>query len=309
MPIYVLGALNQRVRIPSQPLAVSLSGSIQHAALVVDASTEQRVMCPNPHLAVLPDLTQPVSIGVVCAPGTANFSADTVVNLAIGHDTPDDLDPVHVVFDPVDVGGLRRVELATLTPSGDGIEVSAGAAADNELTALASTARTSARKCIDRGTRAARGSLLLALDASASMSGAFASGTAAAATDIVVGVADALGYTAISAVLVGDELTSVDCPHAAGLAEVVAQVLPRWSAGARWSRLVDDGAQTIVCSDFPTPAVQQRFPVLAISDDPRLDANCVRMPAGRPGRQPTQELTADTAALDRITSALVRVLS
>ena len=309
MPIYVLGALNQRVQIPNQPLAVSISGSVQQAKLVVDAGAQQRVMRPNPHLVVLPEVTEPVSIGVACASGAAQFAAGTVVTLSIGDDTADDLDPVQMVFDPVDVGGKSSLELAMLTPHAVGIEVAAGAAADNALSPLASAARASARKAIDRGPHAARASVILALDASASMSAVFADGSAAAAADIVVGVADALGFRDVSAVLVGDELTPVSCTQAAGLAEAVTQATPRWCAGARWSRLDDANAHTIVYSDFPTPAVRQQFPVLAVSADPRLDADCVRILPPQPGRRASAELMADSVTLDRITAALVRALS
>jgi hypothetical protein len=309
MPIYVLGVQNRRVQIPNRPLAVTITGSVQQASLVIDADAEQRVMSPSPHLAVLPDVTQSVSIGVVCVGNASQFSADTVVNLAIGHDTPDELDPVQVIFDPVDLEGKGRVELARVTRRADGIEVTAGAAADKGLTPLASAARTSARKATDPGVHSAHGSLLVAIDASASMAPVFAAGSAGAATDIIVGVADALGFTDLSAVLVGDDVIPISCPDAARLAEAVTQAQPRWCAGARWSRLGDGVRDTVVCSDFPTTLVRQRFPVMALSADRRLDEDCVRVPPPRPGRQAGPDLIAEPAALDRITAALVRALS
>jgi len=307
MPIYVLGARNRRVQIPNQALTVSISGSACDAALVVRGGADQPVMRPAAQLAVLPRVTGPVSVGVVPADRGAAFDAGTVVNLAIGHDTADDLDPVQVVFDPVDVGGDAAVELATLTPLGAGVEVAAAAVADHPLSPLASAARTSARKVVGRGARAGRGAVLLALDASVSMRPLFADGSAAAAADVVVGVADAVGVTDVSAVLVGEDRTPVPAARA-GLAGALAAARPRWCAGARWSRLTDTGARTIVCSDFPTAAVRQRFPVIAVSPDRRLDNHCVRIPPPRPGAQAAAELAAHPAVLDAITAALVRVL-
>ena len=194
MPIYVLGALNQRVQIPNQPLAVSITGSVQGAALMVDAPAGQRVMRRNPHVAMLPEVTEPVSVGVAVQ-GEPQFATGTEVTLAIGHGSPGDLDPVEVVFDPVDVSARSAVELATLLPAGDSVEVAVAALPDTALGALASLARTSARKAVRPGSRPARAAVVLALDASASMWRVFNDGSAAAVADIVVGVADALGIT------------------------------------------------------------------------------------------------------------------
>lgn len=307
MPIYVLGAHNQRVQIPNQPLTVSISGS-DGATLVISADAEQRIMRPNAHVAVLPRVTKPVSIRVVPAQGQQYFAAASEVTLAIGHGAASDLDPVQVVFDPVDVADKADLELATLVPFGTKIEVAVAAVADTALNALAAAARTSARKAIAPGTRAARGAVLLALDASASMRPSFADGSTAVAVEIVVGVADALGVTDVSALLVGDDAVPVKCANAAGLAEAVAQITPRWCAGARWSRLPASDACTIVCSDFPPLLVRQRYPVVVMSTDPRLDADCVRIPPPRSGSQAGPQLLADSAALDRITSSLVRAL-
>ncbi|MGO9351057.1 MAG: hypothetical protein ACLP3C_09640 [Mycobacterium sp.] len=307
MPIYVLGALNQRVQIPNQPLAVSITGSVQGAALTVDAAAGQRVMRRNAHVAVLPQVTDPVSIKVV-SQGQGPFATGTEITLAIGHGSPGDLDPVEVVFDPVDVGDRTAVELATLLPSGDSVEVAVTTLRDTALDALASAARTSARKVVGPGIRVARTAVLLALDASASMRPVFSDGTAAAVADIVVGVADALGIKDVSATLIGDDAVPVTCAGAVDLAAAVGQLAPRWCAGARWSRLPGTGALTIVCSDLPMLSLGNRFPILVVSSDPRLDAHRMRIAPPRPGTQAGDQLLADTVTLDRITSALVRAL-
>jgi hypothetical protein len=309
MPIYVVGAHNPRVQIPDQPLTVSISGSVGAAALLVNADHDQRVMRPNPHVAVLPKLSGTVSIGVQPATGIGTFAEGTVVNLAIGHDSATDLDPVQVVFDPVDVAGDTEVELAVLTPFGAAIEVVAAALPDIPLRPLAAAARTSARKVMGRGARASHGAVLLAIDASASMRPVFADGSVAAVADIVVGVADGVGVSDVTAVLVGETVEQVRSPHGpAGLAEALSTTRPHWCAGVRWSRLAETEARTIVCSDFPTTAIPHHYPVLAISSDPRLDSACMRMTPPPPGTEVIVELLAQPAVLDALTRPLVQVL-
>jgi hypothetical protein len=300
MPIYAVGAHNPRVQIPHQPLTVSISGSVDAATLLVSAEHGQPVMRPNPHLAVLPRLSGPVSIRVRPSTGVGVFAQGTVVNLAIGHDSATDLDPVQVVFDPVDVAGDTEVELAVLAPLVAGIEVVAAALPDIPLSPLAAAARTSARKVVGRGARASHGAVVLAVDASASMRPVFADGSVAAVVDIIVGVADAVGVSDVTAVLVGETATLVPSPAGpAGLAEAVSAIRPRWCAGVRWSRLTEIGARTIVCSDFPTTA---------IPSDSRLDSRWVRMPRPRPGAQAVAELLGQPGVLDTLTHSLVQVL-
>ncbi|AMD54099.1 hypothetical protein ATO49_05620 [Mycolicibacterium fortuitum subsp. fortuitum DSM 46621 = ATCC 6841 = JCM 6387] len=139
---------------------------------------------------MLPSLTGPVTV-VVRPVGTDRFGAGTLIHLAIAHDNPGDVDPVQVMFDPVDVGGDTVVTFAALTPNGTQIEVAVSAVADTPLSPLASAARTSARKVTGRGPGNSDGSVLLAIDTSASMRRWFADGSAFAAADIVIGVADA----------------------------------------------------------------------------------------------------------------------
>jgi hypothetical protein len=309
MPIYAVGVHNPRVQIPHQPLTVSISGSVGGVALLVSADHNQPVMRPNPHLAVLPRLSGTVSIRVRPATGVGVFAQGTVVNLAIGHDSATDIDPVQVVFDPVDVAGDAEVELAVLAPLVGGIEVMAAALPDIPLSPLASVARTSARKVVGRGKRAAHGAVVLAIDVSASMRPVFADGSVAAVADIIVGVADAVGVSDVMAVLVGETATPVPSPSGlAGLAEAVSAIRPRWCAGARWSRLIETEARIIVCSDFPTTAIPSHYPVLALSSDPRLDSSCVRMPLPQPGAQALAELLAQPGVVDALTHSLVQVL-
>jgi hypothetical protein len=311
MPIYVVGARNQRVHIPNQALAVSITGSVQGAELDVRAGADQPVVRSTAHQAVLPRMTSPVTVAVRPV-GTARFAPGTVIHLAIAHDNPGEVDPVQVLFDPVDVSGDAGVVFAALRPHGSHIEVGVSAVADPPLSPLGSAARSSARQVIGRGPPQSDGPLVVALDTSASMRPWFADGSVAAATDIVVGVAAAVGLRSVSAVLVGAEVTPVPAGSpggdGTGLAEAVRQVRPRWSAGARWSRLAA-GPRTIVCADFPTAAARQRFPVITLSNDRRFDAAGARLPAPRPGEEASAELLAHPPVLDRITASLVRTLT
>jgi hypothetical protein len=306
MPIYVVGSSNQRVHIPAQALAVSISGAVSGAELDIRAGAEQPVIRASAHHAVLPRLTGPVSIAVRPA-GAARFAPGSVIHLAIAHDDPADVDPVQVLFDPVDVSGDTGVVFAALTPRGAQVEVEVSAVADVALSPLGAAARSSARKVIGRTPARAGGALVVALDTSASMSSWFADGSVAAATDIVVGVAAAVGTSDVSAVLVGSEIIPVGAGDG-GLADAVRGARPRWSAGTRWSRLRPD-IRTVVCTDYVTDAVRQRFPVLTLSDDRRLDAVGSRLPSARPGEDPARALLDYPQVLDQITGHLVRALT
>jgi hypothetical protein len=316
MPIYVLNAGNQRAHIPVAPLSVSITGSVQDAALDLHAGPTQPVMRSSARHAVLPELVGPVTIAVRPASST-RFAAGTVVHLAIAHDIPSEVDPVQVHFDPIDVSGDSAVVFAELRPQGQHIEIAVSAVADTALSPLAAAARTSARRIIGRGTGQLAAELVVALNISASMRAWFADGSAAAATDVVVGVADALGIRSVAGVLVGADVTGIrlDGPGAStavpasGLADAVRKVQPRWSAGARWSRLRPDVA-TVVCSDFPTSGVQDGFAVIALSNDFRDSrVSGPRLPAPPPGHDAATELLSAPQVLDEITTGLVQALT
>ena len=314
MPIYVVGARNQRVRIPNRALAVSITGSVREAELDLRVGAEQPVVRPTAHHAVLPRITGEVTVGVRPV-GAARFGPGTVIHLAIAHDNPADVDPVQVLFDPVDVSGDAGVVFAALRPQGSHIEVGVSAVADVPLSPLGSAARSSARQVIGRGPAQYDGSVVVALDVSASMRPWFADGSAAAATDIVVGVAAAAGIRNVSAVFVGAEVTPVVVAGSGalgsdgvGLADAVRQARPQWSAGARWSRLAP-GPRTIACADFPASAVRHGFPVISLSNDRRFDAVGARLPSPPQGHDASAELLAHPHVLDHITASVVKALT
>ncbi|KBZ60625.1 hypothetical protein K875_03572 [Mycobacterium [tuberculosis] TKK-01-0051] len=308
MPIYALTARNQRAHIPVGPLSISISGAVQDAALDIQGAPGQPVVRSSPQHVVVPSLTGPITIAVRPA-FTTQFGAGTVVHLAIAHDVPDEADPVQVLFDPVDVSGDAAVVFAELHPAGHHIEVAVTAAADTALSPLAAAARTAARRLIGRDRKVAHAELVVALNSSASMRPWFADGSVAAAADVAVGVADALRIHDVAAVLVGADVTKVPVDGhgpGAGLADAVRKVQPRWSAGARWSRLRTDIA-TVACSDFPASGVHRGFALITLSDDRRVAGP--RLPAPRSGQDASAELLAHPQVLDEITAGLVRALT
>ena len=314
MPIYVVGAPNQRVRIPNQALVVSITGSVGGAELDLRTAAEQPVVRPTAHHAVLPRITGEVTIGVRPV-GAPRFGPGHVIHLAIAHDNPAEVDPVQVLFDPVDVSGDSAVMFAVLRPQGSHVEVGISAVSDVLLSPLGSAARSSARQVIGRGPAQSGGSVVVALDASASMRPWFEDGSAAAVTDVVVGVVAAAGIRNVAAVLVGAEVAPVviDAPGAADsdfaqLADAVRRARPRWSAGARWSWLTT-GPRIIACTDSPASTVRQGFSVIGLSDDRRFDAMGARLPSPRRGQDASDELLAHRHVLDRITAVLARALT
>lgn len=309
MPIYMVNTRNQRVQIPAGALSVAITGAVDNVMLDVQAGRDQPVVRSTAQVAVLPQLTGPVSIAVRPI-GAGRFPGGTVVHLAIAHDTPDEIDPVQVVFDPVDVSGDTEVVFAELLPRGPEIEIGVSAVSDTALSPLAAAARTSARRVVGRGAAQSTGELVVALNSSASMRSWFADGTAPAAVDIVVGVADALGIRDVSVILVGADIAVLraadgSAPTTAGLADAVRRTPRRWSAGVRWSAL-RPGIRTVVCTDTPVTAVPHNFPVLGLSNDATLRGP--RLPAPRPGKDAADELLAYPQVLDEVTAQLVKVL-
>ena len=145
------------------------------------------------------------------------------------------------------------VELARLTPRDGSVEVRAAAGADTPLSPLASAARTSARKVLGRSDQPSHSPVLVALDTSASMLPVFAGGGAAAAVDVVVGVAAAVGITDVSAALIGEEAVRVECGAAAELAEAVEQADAAVERRRPLVAATRYGGPYGVCTDFPDP--------------------------------------------------------
>ncbi|OBF27649.1 hypothetical protein [Mycobacterium sp. ACS4331] len=309
MPIYVVGARNQRVHIPHQPISVSITGAVSGVELEIRCAAEQPVIRNSAHHAVLPRLISGLSVAVRPV-GAPRFAPGTAIHLTIAPDNPAEVDPVQVVFDPVDVSGDASVVFATLTPRGQQIEVGVSAVADRPLGPLAAAARSAARNAIGRGQAASSGKgLVLAMDASASMRTWFTDGTVAAVADIVVGVADAVGAGEVSAVYVGADVAGVPPVPGAELSAAVRAAQPRWCAGARWSRLSPGPARTVVCTDFATEAVRQSFPTITLSNDHRQDAaGGPRLPSPPPGHDAAAAMLANPGVIERVVVPLALAL-
>lgn len=306
MPVYLLGSRTPRVQIPNQALSISISGSVAGVALYANAADGQHVVRVNRQSVIVPALTQSLTIGVQ-PDGAISFGHETVVHLAIGSDSPDELDPVQVAFDPVDVSGSTATELASLTPRGGHVEVVVQAVPDVPLSALAGMARTAARRGVGGRSRPAGGSLCIAVDASASMRWAFNDGSVAAAIDTIVGVADVIGIRDVTAMLVGDGCMPVDAP-VAETARAVSGASVRWSAGARWSRLPATG-RTIAITDSVIPLCNDRFPVFYVSHDgaPPTDGPALAVPPD--GVSAERHLAANSRLVDQLAVALLAALT
>lgn len=306
MPIYLLGSRTPSVEVPNQTLSVAITGSVDEAELYVAAGAGQQVVRVSAHHVCIPALAAEVTVGVKPV-GADAFSHNTVIHLLIGPDSPGELDPVQVSFDPVNVSGCGAMALGVLTPRGGRIEVSARAIADVPLSRLASMARTAARRRAGNRMSAPRGSLLIGVDTSASMSGAFADGSVSAAIDLLVGVADATGIREITATLVGARGVPVDAP-AAELAQAVAGKPMRWSAGARWSEL-PDAQRTIVVTDAVSSSLSQAHSMLCISDDDRLRAVVPLLAPPPPDVRAEQNLADNPALIDDMAADLLSILN
>lgn len=306
MPIYLLGSRTRSVQIANQAVSVSISGPAHGVALYATASDGQNVVKVNPQLVIVPPITGTVTIGVE-PDSSVCFGHDTVVRLAIGSDSPDELDPVQVTFDPVNVSGSGAEELATLTPRGDHVEVAVRAVPDTPLSPLANMARTAARRTAGSRQWPRGGALSIGVDTSASMRWAFDDGSVAAAVDTIVGVADVVGIQDVTAALVGGRYTPVDAP-VAGLAQAIAGAAVQWSAGARWSLLPDAG-HTIAITDSVTRVRDGRFPALRVSHDGALAVSGPALPAPPEGTTTERHLAANPALVDQLAAALLGALT
>ncbi|HTM86114.1 MAG TPA: hypothetical protein VL179_14665 [Mycobacterium sp.] len=291
------------MKIPDRGIALSISGTVSDAALDVDGA--QNVVRVDAHTVIVPAVADRLTVGVQPV-GAAAFGDDTVVYLMIGPDSPGQVDPVRVEFDPVNVSGSGATKLATLTHRGSKIEVAVRAVADVPLSPLAGLARAAARR-ISGGRQPPReGSLSVGVDTSASMRWAFDDGSVAAAVDLVVGVADVVGIRDISVTLVGARGETVNAP-VAELAQALTSRQPRWSAGARWSTL-PRAQHTLVVTDSLNPHTLVGLPALWISSDERLRSVGPLLAPPPEGVTADRHLADHPALVDEIATALLRIM-
>lgn len=309
MPIYLLGTYTRSVEIRNEPIRVSLLESNGGAELRVSSGASQRVVRINAQAVALPSITETSTVAVEPVDGTT-FGHDTVVQLVIGPDAADradEIDPVQVTFDPVNVSGCRLVELAALTPCRGGVEITVLACGDTPLSPLASMARTAARRSAGARCRSPGERLSVGVDTSASMWRAFRDGSVAAAVELIVGVADAIEIHDITANLIGADCTAVDAP-AAQLAEAVVRGPLRWSAGVRWSRM-PPAERAILLTDAMDYAAQQRIPAMWISADTRFAEQGALLAPPPAGVDARRYLADHPAVVDGIVTGLLREMT
>ncbi|WP_280832906.1 hypothetical protein [Mycolicibacterium frederiksbergense] len=281
------------------------SGNVQ---LRVASDGSQRVLRINSAAVTIPWLTEPATVGVEPV-GVPTFGNEAVVQLVIGPDSADvagEMDPVQVVFDPVDVSGCRFVELAELTPRDRKIKVVARVFSDAALSPLASMARTAARRSSGASPRLSGARLSIGVDTSASMWWSFHDGSVSAAIDLIVGVADAVGIRDVSTTMVGAGCTPVEAP-AAQMAAAVARAPLRWSAGVRWSRM-PEAEHTILLTDSVSQLAQRRSPTMWISADERFAELGPVLPPPPPGIDASQHLADHPAIVGQVADRLLRVI-
>lgn len=306
MPIFLLGSRTRSVKIPDQTMSVSISGSVDNAMLYVVGSGGQQAVRVNRHVLIVPAATEGLAVGVE-PHEHGTFDDDVVVHLNIGAEAPDEVDPVQIAFDPVNVSGSAATELATLTPHGGSVEVAVRSAPDTPLNALANMARTAARRSAGGHRVRQGGSLSIGIDTSASMRSAFGDGSVGAAIDVIVGVADAAGIRDVAATLIGARGTPIDVPSPE-LAKAVMKTPVRWSAGVRWSLLGPHGC-AIAVTDFADTARASGFPTMCVSHDDAAMAHGPVLTTPPANTTAERHLVANTALVDQLVATLLPVLA
>ncbi|MGW0021791.1 hypothetical protein ACWDUD_26040 [Rhodococcus sp. NPDC003382] len=197
MPGYVLDGAG-RVDLPRQPLAVTVTAldvPVVLRVLTADGADSVSALYPKPGFAVLPKID--AEIVVVATPGTVTgFPQGTVLQTTIAVDSGQTLDPDRAELTPLDVSGLHHVELATVTPYGDRLTVTARkTAVDVPLNDLGARARSAARGVlgVDRLPESRQVRVEVDVDTTMSMSPLIDDGSVREIVDLLTGVAAVVG--------------------------------------------------------------------------------------------------------------------
>ncbi len=200
--------------LPRRPIAVSLTvaGPSGGARLLDEGrgGRQVRVVQHTGSLLILPRVDEETTVSAV-PDGRDRFGQGTVLHVTLGPDDPSDLGADVIQLTPRDVSGLSFIELATLVPVDAGtVGVTTKLAVpDAPLPPVAAHARVACRGVLhrDQVDEADRVRVGCVVDTSVSMAPLFASGTVAAAGDIVAGLA---------AVLSGGEDVELAAPGPSG---------------------------------------------------------------------------------------------
>ena len=200
MPTYVLEG-GSSITLPAKPVSVRLQSSrtaaVRLEAVGVDGPV--RSIAPAPGMLVVPQVPGPVTVRAVPVDG-GRFESGSVLNLTVGYESRQDLDPDRGVLNGLDVSGLRHRDVVMLEPRGDRISVTVlgPAAAEEPLSPGAELARDAAREVLGTDQLPSRSavSAVVGIDASASMRPLHADGTVAQVLDILSGVHRVVGRPA-----------------------------------------------------------------------------------------------------------------
>ncbi|MCJ0906068.1 hypothetical protein MTX36_21935 [Rhodococcus sp. ARC_M6] len=197
MPAYVLDG-SGRVELPRRPLAVSADAGGVGVELSATAESGQSTgaVHPRPGLMILPRVADVITISARPGNGLVAFPQGTVLRVTIGVDSQNDHDPDRAELRPMDVSGLHRADLATVTLGADSLEIAARRTeVDVALGELASLARSSARGILrtDRLRDAERYAVSIDVDSSMSMMRRFDDSSVATVADLLAGVSTVLG--------------------------------------------------------------------------------------------------------------------
>lgn len=197
MPTYVLEG-GKSISLPNKPVTIRLQSSRAGAVRLEAAGEDQQVrsISPAPGLLVVPQVPGPVTVRAVPADGE-RFGSGSVLNLVVGYESRQDLDPDRGVLNGLDVSGLRHRDVVLLEPNGDRVTVTVlgPPAAEAPLPAGAALARDAARELLGTDQLPSRQAVraVVAVDVSASMRPLLADGSVAQVLDILAGVHRVVG--------------------------------------------------------------------------------------------------------------------
>ena len=201
MPTYVLEG-GTSITLPAKPVSIRLQadrgpgpgGGVRLDAVGPDGPV--RCITPTPGMLVVPQVDGPVVVRA--HPLQAErFGSGTVLDLTVGYESRQDLDPDRGVLNDLDVSGLRHRDIVALEPADGRIRVTVlgPPAAEGPLSPVAALARDAAREIlgIDQLPPSEAVTSLVGVDISASMRALHADGTVAQVLDILGGVHRVVG--------------------------------------------------------------------------------------------------------------------
>ncbi len=229
MPAYVLDGAG-RVDLPRRPLAVTADAgavSIELSATAQSGGSAGAVH-PRAGLMILPRIADVTTVSARPGNGLIAFPQGTILRVTISVDSQNDPDPDRAELRPMDVSGLHRADLATVSVGVSSLEiVSRRTEIDVALGELAAVARSSARGVLrtDRLRDGDGYSVSIDIDSSMSMLPRFDDFSAAAIVDLLAGVSTVLGDTTPIVSILGVRLNTVPECDLRELRSVVQEVL------------------------------------------------------------------------------------